>query len=125
MPPASRRPSRPSASARPGALAALLEEAARGRKITWRRRPPLLPSRPAGFGAERIRAIRRRLNVSQSVFAELLYVTKGSVAKWEQGLRTPAGPGLRLLEILEQNPFVLLERQPQATPRPEITPPAA
>jgi len=48
-----------------------------------------------------------RLNVSQPVFAELLYVTKATATKWEQGLRKPSGSALRLLEIAEQQPQVL------------------
>ncbi len=49
------------------------------------------------------------LNVSQPVFAELLYVTKATASKWEQGLRKPSGSALRLLEIAERRPQVLVE----------------
>ena len=48
-----------------------------------------------------------RLNVSQPVFAGLLYVAKDTVAKWEQGIRKPSGSALRLLEIAEKQPQVL------------------
>ena len=81
---------------------------ARGNKITLRTRSlPLRPSRST-FTPERIRSIRLRLNVSQPVFADLLYVTKDTAAKWEQGLRKPSGSALRLLEIAEKQPQVLV-----------------
>ena len=65
--------------------------------------------KPPAFTPARIRSIRRRLNVSQPVFAELLYVTKATACKWEQGLRKPSGSALRLLEIAEKQPQVLVE----------------
>src|SRR5947209_5786250 len=75
---------------------------AQGKKITLRTRAAPRPQRPRAFTPSRIRSIRRRLNVSQPVFAELLYVTKATASKWEQGLRKPSGSALRLLEIAEK-----------------------
>ena len=49
-----------------------------------------------------------RLNVSQPVFAGLLYVAKDTAAKWEQGIRKPSGSALRLLEIAEKQLEVLV-----------------
>lgn len=77
-------------------------------KITLRSRSvPRHAKRPA-FTPKRIRSIRMRLNVSQPVFASLLYVTKDTMAKWEQGLRKPSGSALRLLEIAEKQPELLM-----------------
>ena len=81
---------------------------ARGEKITLRTRALLVRKKPAGLSPERIRSIRQRLNVSQPVFADLLYVTKNTAAKWEQGSRKPSGSALRLLEIAEKRPEVLM-----------------
>lgn len=47
--------------------------------------------------------------MSQPVFAQLLYVTKATASKWEQGLRWPSGSALRLLEIAEKQPHVLVQ----------------
>jgi putative transcriptional regulator len=63
---------------------------------------------PPPYDASRIRAIRRALNVSQGVFAELFNVGLTTVHAWEQGKRTPDGASLRLLEIAERHPEVLL-----------------
>jgi putative transcriptional regulator len=80
---------------------------AQGKKVTLRTRSVPRRQKPSLFTPKRIRSIRMRLNVSQPVFAELLYVTKATATKWEQGLRKPSGSALRLLEIAEQQPQVL------------------
>jgi len=80
-----------------------------GKKVTLRTRSVPRRQKPSVFTPTRIRSIRRRLNVSQPVFAELLYVTKATACKWEQGLRKPSGSALRLLEIAEKQPEVLVE----------------
>jgi putative transcriptional regulator len=82
---------------------------AQGRKLTLRTHTVARRSKPSVFTPQRIRLIRMRLNVSQPVFAELLYVSKDTAAKWEQGLRKPSGSALRLLEIAEKQPQVLVE----------------
>lgn len=60
----------------------------------------LTPIRP--FSAKEIRALREREEVSQSVFAHYLNVTKDSVSKWERGEKKPAGPSLKLLSLVER-----------------------
>jgi putative transcriptional regulator len=82
---------------------------ARGKKITLRTRSVSLPRKSLAFSPARIRSIRSPLNVSQPIFAKLLYVTKDTAAKWEQGVRKPSGSALRLLEIAERRPEVLVE----------------
>jgi putative transcriptional regulator len=81
---------------------------ARGDKITLHTHSSPRRRRPSVFTPERIRSIRLRLNVSQPVFADMLYVAKDTAAKWEQGLRKPSGSALRLLEIAEEQPQVLM-----------------
>jgi putative transcriptional regulator len=63
---------------------------------------------PPRYDAERIRAIRNRLNLSQPVFAGLLNVSDASVKAWERGVRAPEGPTMRLLEVADQHPDALL-----------------
>ncbi|MEK6746761.1 MAG: DNA-binding transcriptional regulator [Pseudomonadota bacterium] len=50
--------------------------------------------------AEEIRNIREKENVSQSVFANYLNVTKGLVSQWERGEKHPSGTSLKLLSLV-------------------------
>ena len=63
---------------------------------------------PPQYIAERIRCIRDCMSLSQPVFAATLNVSPETVKAWEQGKREPDGPTLRLLEVAEQHPEILL-----------------
>ena len=63
---------------------------------------------PPRYVAERIREIRDHMALSQPVFAAALNVSPETVRAWEQGKREPDGATLRLLEVAEQHPDVLL-----------------
>jgi DNA-binding transcriptional regulator YiaG len=63
--------------------------------------------RPPQYDATRVRAIRERANVSQTVFAAALNVSPSTVQSWEQGARRPDGPSLRLLELADRQPAAL------------------
>lgn len=52
------------------------------------------------FSADEIRALREREQVSQTVFALYLNVSKDSVSQWERGGKKPAGPAVKLLSIV-------------------------
>ena len=65
---------------------------------------------PRRYRSERIKRIRGRMELSQSVFAAALNVSPETVKAWEQGKREPDGPTLRLLEVAELHPEVLLAR---------------
>jgi len=65
---------------------------------------------PPQYVPERIREIRDRMAVSQPVFAAALNVSPETVRAWEQGKREPDGATLRLLEVAEQHPEVLLKK---------------
>ena len=54
------------------------------------------------FTPEEIQALREREQVSQTVFAHYLNVSKDSVSKWERGKKHPAGPSLKLLSLVER-----------------------
>lgn len=54
------------------------------------------------FSPEEIRALRNREEVSQTVFARYIGVTKDSVSQWERGEKRPAGPSLKLLSLIER-----------------------
>jgi putative transcriptional regulator len=55
-----------------------------------------------------VKAIREKLNLSQSAFAALLGVSLRTLQDWEQGRRKPQGPACSLLRIVNQHPEVLL-----------------
>ena len=57
--------------------------------------------------AKDIQDIRKKINLSQSVFAKVLNVSSSSVRQWEQGKRTPSGSTKVLLELLRKNPDIL------------------
>ncbi|KAF0250080.1 MAG: putative transcriptional regulator [bacterium] len=52
--------------------------------------------------AQDIRNIREREQVSQTVFARHLNVSKGVVSQWERGLKHPAGASLKLLSLVDK-----------------------
>jgi predicted RNase H-like HicB family nuclease/DNA-binding XRE family transcriptional regulator len=64
---------------------------------------------PKGLSASDIRDMRKRLGVSQERFARALNVSVSSVRAWEQGLRQPDGPTVRLLELADRHPEILME----------------
>ena len=66
-----------------------------------------LPSVPART-AEDVRRIRRKANASQAVFAAVLNVGKATVCASEQGLKTPSGPALKLLDLVERRGLAAL-----------------
>ena len=55
-----------------------------------------------GFTAKKIRALRKREEVSQTVFALYLNVPKDSISQWERGEKHPSGPSLKLLSLVEK-----------------------
>lgn len=87
--------------------------------------PPTITARqvsaipPKRIPADRIREIRRGLDMSQRVFAEVLNVSLATVRSWEQGVRTPDGASMRLLSIAERHPETLIEAASVSVGRPE------
>ena len=59
--------------------------------------PPVKP-----FSDARIRALRKRINVSQAVLAAVLNTSTSTIQKWEGGEKTPSGPSLKLLNIIDR-----------------------
>jgi predicted RNase H-like HicB family nuclease len=62
---------------------------------------------PSDFDAARVAALRKRLNLTQHEFAQLLNVSVSAVRGWEQGSRSPDGASQRLLGIAEHDPDAL------------------
>jgi putative transcriptional regulator len=57
---------------------------------------------PKNYNSKNISELRKKLNVSQAVFAHLLNVKPTTVQKWERGVNCPSGSSSRLLEIFEK-----------------------
>jgi putative transcriptional regulator len=52
------------------------------------------------FTALQIKGIRTHVKASQGVFAAYLNTSKSTVQKWEQGVKKPNGPSLKLLNLV-------------------------
>ena len=88
-------------------------------------RTTALPAPPPPASAAQVAALRRRLGMSQSVFAALLNVSPKLVQSWEQGVRNPRRADLRLLQVIDRNPALVGKLiDPLAMPRGTRTPPA-
>ncbi len=61
-------------------------------------------SRAFEWAADDVRAIRERLDLSQSEFAMLIGVSVATLQNWEQGRRRPEGPARALLRVAAANP---------------------
>lgn len=64
---------------------------------------------PKHYRARDIVRIRRKLNVSQAVFAYLINASESTVKKWETGVKKPGGANCRLLQIIETNGAEVLQ----------------
>jgi len=64
----------------------------------------VLPLPPPPASRAKLIALRKKLKMSQSVFAAALNVSTKLVQSWEQGVRKPDRGELRLIEILGREP---------------------
>lgn len=60
------------------------------------------------FTPGKIKALRLANKVSQPVFASILNTSESTVQKWESGAKSPSGPALKLLSIVEKHGLSLL-----------------
>ena len=56
-----------------------------------------------------VKAIRERLNMSQSEFAMAYRIPVGTVRNWEQGLRRPDAPAAAYLRVIARHPKTVRE----------------
>lgn len=54
------------------------------------------------YTGEEVAAIRLRRDMSQAQFAKLLAVNVKTLQSWEQGVRKPSKPTMRLLQIFDE-----------------------
>jgi putative transcriptional regulator len=69
-------------------------------KVTMREFDTVCPPPVREFSAADIKRLREALNFSQPVFAHHLHTSASTVRKWEQGDTRPAGPALKLLNVI-------------------------
>ena len=89
-------------------LMAALNDAARferGGKLSLR--TVAIPPPPRPMSPRQIRALRRRMRVSQAVFGCAMNVSTETVQSWEQGVRKPGGAALKLLRLAAADPRIL------------------
>jgi putative transcriptional regulator len=63
----------------------------------------VLDLEPQTYTPEQIRAVRKLLNVSQSIFAQLLGVSVKAVQKWERG-GVPSDIACRFMDEIRRDP---------------------
>lgn len=78
-------------------------------KLTLKSEKLELPEEPPIYTRHRIKLIRKKLDVSQPVFASILACSASTVKAWERGENTPNGATRRLLQIIENDPERFLE----------------
>lgn len=71
-------------------------------------RTTTLPAPPPPLSKARVAAIRKRVGMSQAVFAHFLNVPTKTLQSWEQGERTPKAGEARLLQIFSVAPEELV-----------------
>ena len=64
--------------------------------------------RPRHYTRTQVIKIRKKLRVSQAVFARLLNASESTVKKWEIGEKEPGGANCRLLQIFENKGLEVL-----------------
>ena len=79
---------------------AALHNAGAINKVTMREFDAISPPPVREFNAADIKQLREKLKFSQPVFAHHLHTTASTVRKWEQGDTRPAGPALKLLNVI-------------------------
>ena len=78
-----------------------------GKKLTFD--SVVLPEAPKEMKAKDIIKLRKKLNASQRVFASFLNVSTKTVQAWEHQQNQPSGASLRLLQLLQKDPHILVK----------------
>jgi putative transcriptional regulator len=79
------------------------------------------PVRKFEVRAEDVKAIRAKLDKSQSEFALMIGVSVSTLQNWEQGRRQPEGPARALLKVASVNPqAVAAALDPGQAPKPSL-----
>ena len=68
-----------------------------------------VPHRQTSYPATDVKALRKRLNLTQENFAAMIGVSVRTLQNWEQSHREPEGPAKALLRVVELRPEAVLE----------------
>ena len=71
-------------------------------EITLREVKALALEEVKPYAPKAIARLRKKLKLSQAAFARFINTTVKTVQSWEQGIRRPSGPTLKLLHIIEE-----------------------
>lgn len=63
---------------------------------------------PKAYSAYEIKRLRLKEKASQAVFAAYLNTSVSTVQKWEVGQKSPSGPALKLLDLVERKGLKVL-----------------
>lgn len=61
------------------------------------------------FNGAEIKAVRKKLNLSRAVFADILDVSPRTVERWEVDGAKPSGSANRLIQLLDKKPAILVQ----------------
>ncbi|MCB1234492.1 MAG: helix-turn-helix domain-containing protein [Verrucomicrobiae bacterium] len=67
-----------------------------------------IPHRRTVLGAIDVKALRKRIGLSQGEFSRMIGVSIKTLQNWEQGRREPEGPAKALLRVVEKEPQAVL-----------------
>lgn len=81
-------------------------EGARQGKVTLRSSEVAFKA-PPEMTPEKVRAVRKKLHVSQPVFAHRLRATPQTIKNWEQGTAKPNAQAAILLSLIDRDPKLL------------------
>ena len=84
-------------------LIAGLEEA-----VAYARGEIELPNRVVEVSPDEITATRKRMRLSQEIFALTFGISTATLRDWEQGRRHPKGPAKVLLRVIDKEPDAVL-----------------
>src|SRR3990172_5974355 len=90
-------------------LKTALEEGVRFAKGELTLRTIAIPPQPPQLAARDVVKLRRRLGMSQNLFAHVLNISPKTVQSWEQGHRRPSQAALRLLQVVQAQPELVSE----------------
>lgn len=72
-------------------------------------RTTTLPEPAPSMSGKKVISIRKKLDMSQAVFAGLLNVPTKTLQSWEQGTRKPKAGEARLLQLVDADPKAIVK----------------
>ena len=61
-----------------------------------------MPKRRVAWDADKVRALRQHLNLTQAALAEELGTRQATISEWEHGLYHPRGTSAKMLGLLAE-----------------------